>query len=144
MKSRLEEPSFYSEKEEDKMPTREIHQKRLEKRILTYAVELLLKEGLSEEIGLTTLSRCELSSDRKIAHIYYVVYQEKEKKKKLIQQILQEKLAPLLRKVVARKLRMRYIPRIYFLPDENLEKLTSSSFLLDTKQEEKEPKENAP
>ena len=126
------------------MATREIHQKRLEKRILTYAVELLFKEGLSEEIGLTTLSRCELSPDRKIAHIYYVVYQEKEERKKLIQQILQERLAPLLRKVVARKLRMRYIPRIYFLPDENLEKLTSSSFLLDTKQEEKEPKESAP
>jgi len=97
----------------------ETYRKRLEKRILRLIAELTHKSLKDPDIGFTTFTKCELSSDGAYAKVYLSVYEKKEDQMKTIKALSRGE--GFIRHRIAKNIPMRIIPRISFFLDESFD-----------------------
>jgi ribosome-binding factor A len=81
---------------------------------------LLIDHKLKDpHLGLVTLTRVKLTSDLKLASVYFSVYGKDIDKKKYT--VLLTRAGHFLRKELSSRIEMRYIPELRFFYDDSLE-----------------------
>ena len=103
-----------------------VHRKiRVEKRILQLVSDLYFREFHNPDIGFTTFTNCDLSRDCSYAKIFISIYeiqadQIEEIKIKTLKSL--KRYVPFIRTRIAKNIRMKKIPYIYFEFDDSLVK----------------------
>ena len=98
-----------------------IKRKRLEKRILYLLGEIQFKKLESHDIGFITFTGCQLSKDGSYTKIFVSVYENEKDVKKIMLSL--KKKSNFIRRIIAKNIRMKNIPRIEFILDNSLEKI---------------------
>lgn len=88
--------------------------------LLKRELSKLLVENLAERYGLVTLTDIELTSDFKEAKVFILVHEQKYERE--ILDILESYVLEFQR-ILRRKLRMKFTPRLKFVIDKHLDKL---------------------
>lgn len=100
---------------------KEIQKKRLEKRILLLMAEIYFRELKNPAIGFATFTRVELNEDLSKARIFVSVMEDAEGRKETMRAL--RNASGFVRGIIGRRIRMRNVPQIEFIPDKTLETL---------------------
>ena len=92
--------------------------------------ELILKELGDPRLQFITITDVNVSPDIKLARVYYSVLGSEWEKKE--DAVLLEKVAVVVRRLLARRLNMRTTPRISFIFDSSIERGARIEKILDT------------
>jgi len=90
-----------------------VHRGRLANEIARVLSETLLYEARDEALSCVTILRVELSGNGQEALVYYSANQEWEKASAAL-----ERARGFLRSRVAQEMRLRWVPRLTFVPEE--------------------------
>ena len=90
---------------------------------------LLLLEIMDPRIGFLTITQVKISSDLKIARIYYTTLGDEESKNKTQEGL--EKASGYIRKCIAQRVKLKFVPEIEFYYDEELTRALKLEKILD-------------
>ena len=106
----------------------EHRQKRIEKRILHLLADLYFREIQNPDIGFTTFTRCQLSSDASHVKVFVSIYEPRDSQLKTLKGL--QRSIPMIRGRIAKNIRMKKVPYIHFQLDESLDKADRMEALL--------------
>jgi ribosome-binding factor A len=99
-------------------------------RELKKQIGIIFQQDLNDpRIGFVTITEVKLSADLKFAKIYYSVLGNKKQEKKTLDAI--SKASPYIRRLLARRMILRFVPELKFYYDETFEKAMHVDELLD-------------
>ena len=96
--------------------------------IQSVITELLSKKMQDPRIAMATISGVKLSSDLRIAHVYIAVFGDKKRIKEALKGFQQSK--GFIRKSIAPKLGLKYMPELKFLHDDSFDKAAKMDELI--------------
>jgi ribosome-binding factor A len=97
-------------------------------RIQSVITELLSKKMQDPRIEMATISSVKLSSDLRIAHIYIAVFGDKKRVKETLEGF--HKSSGFIRKSIAPKLGLKYMPELKFVYDDSFDKAAKMDELI--------------
>ena len=104
------------------------HRKEKVSSILKREISELIRKNLAEKYGLVTLTDIDLTNDFREAKVYIIVHQIKDEHEVLL--LLFNKNIEFQR-ILGKKLKMKFTPRLNFIIDKNLEKIEKIDRLLE-------------
>ena len=99
--------------------------------------ELLKKNIRDPRLAMATISSVKMSRDLKLARIYFTIYGDSEKSEAAVQGF--ESARGFIKRSLARRLSLRYMPDLKFFYDESFEYGSHIDQLLEKKSTENEP-----
>jgi ribosome-binding factor A len=101
---------------------------RISVRIQSVITELLSKKMQDPRIEMATISGVKLSSDLRIAHVYIVVFGDQKRIKEALEGF--RKSSGFIRKSIAPKLGLKYMPELKFVHDDSFDKAAKMDELI--------------
>lgn len=101
---------------------------------------IIQKEIKDPRVGFVTITRVEISKDLEHAYVYYSVMGSQKDAKNT--KCALDSAAGYIRKLVAARVKMRYVPEIRFRPDKSLENTKRIYEILDSIKKEREHNEH--
>jgi ribosome-binding factor A len=101
---------------------------RISVRIQSVITELLSKKMQDPRIEMATISGVKLSSDLRIAHVYISVFGDKKRIKEALEGF--RKSSGFIRKSIAPKLGLKYMPELKFVHDDSFDKAAKMDELI--------------
>ena len=106
-----------------------MRQRRIEAELQRALSELISREVNDPRVGNVTITSVSVSPDMKAARIYYVPFASQNSKEK-VQEGLKH-AGGFLRAAVAKRLGLRYTPRLEFVFDESIDRAARLTDLID-------------
>jgi len=101
---------------------------RISVRIQSVITDLLSKKMQDPRIEMATISGVKLSADLRIAHVYVAVFGDKKRIKETLEGF--HKSSGFIRKSIAPKLGLKYMPELKFVHDDSFDKAAKMDELI--------------
>ena len=101
---------------------------RISVRIQSVITDLLSKKMQDPRIEMATISAVKLSADLRIAHVYIAVFGDKKRIKETLEGF--HKSSGFIRKSIAPKLGLKYMPELKFVHDDSFDKAAKMDELI--------------
>ncbi|MFO0454012.1 MAG: 30S ribosome-binding factor RbfA [Pseudomonadota bacterium] len=102
------------------MPREFSRSRRVEEQILRLLAELVRREVKDPRVGLVTLTAVEVSKDLSHAKVYFLPFDSKREVAEVGDALASA--AGFLRSLLRKRLTMRQVPELHFLPDESIDR----------------------
>lgn len=112
------------------MPREFSRSRRVEEQLLRLLAELVRREVKDPRVGLVTLTAVEVSKDLSHAKVYFLPFDPKRDSAEVGEALAAA--SGFLRSLLRKKLTMRQVPALHFLPDESIDRAARLSALINT------------
>lgn len=112
------------------MPREFSRSRRVEEQILRLLAELVRREVKDPRVGFVTLTAVEVSRDLSHAKVYFLPFDSKREVAEVGEAL--SDAAGFLRSLLRKKLTMRHVPLLHFVPDESIDRAAKLSALINT------------
>jgi len=96
-----------------------IRSERVEGQLKKEISKILLEDLNDPRIGFVTITRIDLTADLRYARIYFSIFGDDKAKEEGLQGI--KSAIGFIRKLIAERMKLRYVPELYFKLDNSLE-----------------------
>lgn len=90
---------------------------------------IILQEIDDPRIGFLTVTNVKVSPDLRVAKVYYTILGDQGSLEKAKEGL--ESASPYIRRLIAQRMRLKFVPEIRFYPDEELDKRLRVERILD-------------
>lgn len=104
--------------------------------LIRQEISMLLRTYFQSEAVLITITRVEIAPDLRAGRIFFSVLGDNQKYREAGQFLAKNKF--LIRRLVGKSVRLKYLPHLQFIPDHSLEQAAKIIDLIDSLQPEDE------